>query len=407
MMDFLEYSPVGLLTRKTRSLFGADVPTTGVSTYPIHGLARHVHLYGQTTTPSQGALLYSTRPYCSAIRSSFLGKNNNIQPTSLKIRLVKPAPVIMANFSDGKLPLGSERTFSPQPYFTELTVFKVVLYTSAFAYVLCVMVVSAIEPFLTLPCDQPKESFAFPNPAYEGFTCKRRRHWSLLGMNREECSFGRRLVCAVVLGSLIGWERRQADRPAGIRTMSMVSLGSCLFTINSAFAFIDGPMSWDSSRVSAAIPSGVGFLGAGLIFKKEDKNKPGEKNHIVHGLTTAASLWLSAAVGIACGGEIYFPACFVVALMMLLLRFAPRGGDDNTDNDSDTPAEVITGNFGRSDYASTDVLETTPLSERRERRSSNNTRNRRSLASAQRNGVRLHNTTACSQVSKRRLSWNY
>ena len=84
-----------------------------------------------------------------------------------------------------------------------------------------------------------------------------------------------------------------ADRPAGIRTMALVSLGSCLFTINSTFGFIDGPMSWDSSRVAAAIPSGVGFLGAGLIFKEADKdNITGDTTHVVHGLTTAASLWI-------------------------------------------------------------------------------------------------------------------
>ena len=56
-------------------------------------------------------------------------------------------------------------------------------------------------------------------------------------------------------------------RPAGIRTMSLVSLGACLFTLTSMFSFMSGPMSWDASRVSAAIPSGVGFLGAGLIWK--------------------------------------------------------------------------------------------------------------------------------------------
>jgi uncharacterized membrane protein YhiD involved in acid resistance len=55
----------------------------------------------------------------------------------------------------------------------------------------------------------------------------------------------------------------------------------------------------------------VGFLGAGLIFKKEEKSNSGDSNHVVHGLTTAASLWLSAAVGIACGGELYFPGKFV------------------------------------------------------------------------------------------------
>lgn len=89
----------------------------------------------------------------------------------------------------------------------------------------------------------------------------------------------------------------------GIRTMALVSLGSALFTINSTFAFINGPMSWDSSRVSAAIPSGVGFLGGGLIVKSSEKDpNTGERHHLVQGITTAAATWLSAAVGIACGG---------------------------------------------------------------------------------------------------------
>jgi putative Mg2+ transporter-C (MgtC) family protein len=133
------------------------------------------------------------------------------------------------------------------------------------------------------------------------------------------------------------------DSPAGIRTMSLVSLGSCLFTINSAYAFINGPMNWDASRVSAAIPSGVGFLGAGLIFKKEEKNEDGDSSHVVHGLTTAASVWLSAAVGIACGGELYFAASFGVAIMMLLLRFGPRGSneeDEEEDDDIEMEADV-------------------------------------------------------------------
>jgi putative Mg2+ transporter-C (MgtC) family protein len=110
--------------------------------------------------------------------------------------------------------------------------------------------------------------------------------------------------------------------------MSLVSLGSCLFTINSAFAFLNGPMEWDASRISAAIPSGVGFLGAGLIFKKEERGDNGDSNHVVHGLTTAASLWLSAAVGIACGGDLFMPASFGVAIMLLLLRFGPRAAHE-------------------------------------------------------------------------------
>lgn len=60
-------------------------------------------------------------------------------------------------------------------------------------------------------------------------------------------------------------------RTIGIRTMSLVAIGACLFTITSMFSFQDGPMTWDASRVAAAIPSGVGFLGAGLIWKSNSK----------------------------------------------------------------------------------------------------------------------------------------
>ena len=73
-------------------------------------------------------------------------------------------------------------------------------------------------------------------------------------------------------------------------------------------------------------------MGAGLIFKKEEKTEDGESHPIVHGLTTAASVWLSAAVGIACGGELYMPASFGTASMMLLLRFGPRGDADWEDD---------------------------------------------------------------------------
>jgi putative Mg2+ transporter-C (MgtC) family protein len=104
--------------------------------------------------------------------------------------------------------------------------------------------------------------------------------------------------------------------------MALVSLGSCLFSINATMAFLSGPMSWDASRVAAAIPSGVGFLGSALIFK----HTTSESNawHEVHGLTTAASVWLSAAVGIACGGGLYFVASLSTAIVLVMLRFGPR-----------------------------------------------------------------------------------
>jgi uncharacterized membrane protein YhiD involved in acid resistance len=196
---------------------------------------------------------------------------------------------------------------------------------------------AVLEPFVSLPCDDLAGSDAFENTAYDSSPCRHRRFARLLWLTRAECSYSRRLVSAVLLGATIGWERRHADRPAGIRTMGLVSLGASLFTICSTFAFVSGPENWDASRISAAIPSGVGFLGAGLIFKDQQSAMA---MPIVHGLTTAASLWLSAAVGIACGGELFFPATLGVAIMLLLLRFGPRNADaaeEDFDDDSFTP----------------------------------------------------------------------
>lgn len=83
------------------------------------------------------------------------------------------------------------------------------------------------------------------------------------------------------------FERRASDRPAGIRTMGLVSLGGCFFTISSITAFKSSTMTWDASRVTAALPSGVGFLGAALIWKGSVGDGDDEV-HQVHGLTTAA-----------------------------------------------------------------------------------------------------------------------
>ena len=227
-----------------------------------------------------------------------------------------------------------QHAMHPKAYFTEFTLRKAFIYILAILYVVGCAVASVAELFLTLPCPESEnqKTIEYANPEFDASGCPGTRQPLLLGMTPLECSFGRRLVLAILMGGVIGWERRQADRPAGIRTMSLVSLGSCLFTINSAFAFRDGPMEWDASRIAAAIPSGVGFLGAGLIFKKSSDE---DGSMVVHGLTTAASVWLSAAVGIACGGELYFAATFGTCLMMLLLRFGPRGTDDDDDDDEE------------------------------------------------------------------------
>lgn len=150
----------------------------------------------------------------------------------------------------------------PRRYFTTLTVKKIVLYSLVIAYVVAVSVVSFLEPFLAYECENERmRTIEYINPSYNDPPCRFTRVSYLLFLTPEECATGRRLTSSVVLGGVIGWERRQADRPAGIRTMGLVALGSCMFTLSSTYNFIKGPMTWDSSRISAAIPSGVGFLG--------------------------------------------------------------------------------------------------------------------------------------------------
>eukprot|EP00747_Dinoflagellata_sp_TGD_P105344 gnl/TRDRNA2_/TRDRNA2_169518_c0_seq1.p1 gnl/TRDRNA2_/TRDRNA2_169518_c0~~gnl/TRDRNA2_/TRDRNA2_169518_c0_seq1.p1 ORF type:complete len:339 (+),score=58.60 gnl/TRDRNA2_/TRDRNA2_169518_c0_seq1:70-1017(+) len=186
----------------------------------------------------------------------------------------------------------------------------------------------------------------FSNPLFQADPEIRSRRWfALLGLTRREADFGRRIFMSVLLGSLIGLERRAPNRPAGVRTMSLVSLGACLFTICSMYAFEDGSMSWDASRVSAALPSGVGFLGGALIFKHTPS---GAKPELI-GLTTASGLWLSCSVGLCCGGAQYFVAIFGTAAMVMIMRFGPRQpegkesgdeGDDEGIKPEDTSAQA-------------------------------------------------------------------
>ncbi|KAL3809434.1 hypothetical protein ACHAXA_004003 [Cyclostephanos tholiformis] len=221
---------------------------------------------------------------------------------------------------------------------------KDIVYAILAIYVACTAIAVILEPLATdLPCDGDdggrsggvvppshptgdSSSIKFPNVLFSYRPCSyNERYYQLMGLTRRECRFGRHMVASVLLGGAIGYERRSADRPAGMRTMSVVSLASCLFTINSTFVFMIGPMHWDPARVSAAVPSGVGFLGAGLMVQDvlRDDNT-GHTTRTIRGIATAASVWLSAAVGIACGGGLYFAATFTSALLMALLRFGPR-----------------------------------------------------------------------------------
>jgi putative Mg2+ transporter-C (MgtC) family protein len=115
-----------------------------------------------------------------------------------------------------------------------------------------------------------------------------------------------RLFVALVLGSVIGLERERQERAAGLRTVTMVSLGSCLFTVIGAYGF----RPTDPSRVAAQIVTGIGFLGAGTIFLRKD---------LVRGLTTAATIWATAAIGMAAGTAQYFEAVFTTLLVLAVL----------------------------------------------------------------------------------------
>jgi putative Mg2+ transporter-C (MgtC) family protein len=115
-----------------------------------------------------------------------------------------------------------------------------------------------------------------------------------------------RLLAALVLGAIIGLERERQERAAGLRTVTMVSLGSCLFTIVGAYGFAQT----DPSRVAAQIVTGIGFLGAGTIFLRKD---------LVRGLTTAATIWATAAIGMAAATARYFEAVFATLLILAVL----------------------------------------------------------------------------------------
>mmetsp|Transcript_10297 Transcript_10297/g.17077 ORF Transcript_10297/g.17077 Transcript_10297/m.17077 type:complete len:416 (-) Transcript_10297:357-1604(-) len=163
----------------------------------------------------------------------------------------------------------------------------------------------------------------YNNPDYNTDPCRYLRLPWLAGLTLEECDFCRRMLVSVLLGGAIGYERRSSDRPAGIRTMGLVSLGACFFTVSSISAFKSSTMGWDASRVTAALPSGVGFLGAALIWKGT-VNVDSQEMHQVHGLTTAASVWLSAAIGVGAGGALYFVSVYSTMLIVLVLRFGPK-----------------------------------------------------------------------------------
>jgi putative Mg2+ transporter-C (MgtC) family protein len=119
-----------------------------------------------------------------------------------------------------------------------------------------------------------------------------------------------RLVLGGLMGGLIGLEREMRAKGAGIRTHFIVGLGSALFMIISMYAF-EGTARFDSSRVAAGVVSGIGFIGGGVIIFQRN---------VIRGITTAAGMWVAAAIGLACGAGMYPIAVAATLLTLLVLE---------------------------------------------------------------------------------------
>jgi len=117
-----------------------------------------------------------------------------------------------------------------------------------------------------------------------------------------------RILMAAALGAIIGYQRERAGKPAGLRTVILVCVGAALFTIASIYGF--GVVA-DPSRVAAGIVIGIGFLGAGAIMRREGGS--------IEGLTTAATIWVMAAIGLATGAGLYIVSLVTTGITLIVL----------------------------------------------------------------------------------------
>ena len=121
-----------------------------------------------------------------------------------------------------------------------------------------------------------------------------------------------RLLLATALGAVIGYQRERAGKPAGLRTHILICAGAALFTVASLYGF--GAVA-DPARVAAGIVAGIGFLGAGAIIRREEG--------VVAGLTTAATIWAVAAIGLGGGGGLYLVSA-VTTVIILFVFYLPH-----------------------------------------------------------------------------------
>jgi len=131
--------------------------------------------------------------------------------------------------------------------------------------------------------------------------------------NYMELMISARVLLAILLGFVLGIEREMYKRPAGLRTHILVCIASCLIMLVSMYGFDSG----DPGRVAAQVVSGVGFLGAGAIMRED-------KGNGIKGITTAATIWMSAMIGLACGNGFYFGAILVTLCAIIILTILRR-----------------------------------------------------------------------------------
>jgi putative Mg2+ transporter-C (MgtC) family protein len=121
-----------------------------------------------------------------------------------------------------------------------------------------------------------------------------------------------RVLLAMALGAIIGFQRGKAEKPAGMRDLILISTGSALFTVVSIYGF-----GADPARVAAGIVTGIGFLGAGAIIRRGEGG-------VVKGITTAATIWAVAGIGLAAGAGLYVIAAVTTFLVLVVLLLPHR-----------------------------------------------------------------------------------
>jgi putative Mg2+ transporter-C (MgtC) family protein len=123
-----------------------------------------------------------------------------------------------------------------------------------------------------------------------------------------------RLALSVVLGGVLGWERQLGQQPAGLRTHMLVSMGATAYTLAGVYGVAGNGTVQDAGRVSAQIVTGIGFIGAGAIWRSTGNER------VIRGLTTASTIWMAASIGMLCGYGLYLLAVGASVLTVIVLR---------------------------------------------------------------------------------------